>query len=222
VTIKEEALMVRTSSMVIAIVVVAGSGVIHGLLTDRWVLSAEPAASAVKLAEVARVLGNWEATEATDLELTREDSERGGIVGFLGRNYVNRQTKSEVQVFLFCGRPGHMSVHSPEDCFPSVGYKEISLPALHPEGADKLLWANFAKQDTAIPDQLRVFWAWNADGLWQAPKNPRLTFARRRALFKLYVIHRLSDLHESPDEDPSRDLMRFFLPELQRCLFPEI
>jgi hypothetical protein len=220
-TTKEEALMVRSSSMVIAIVIVAGSGTIHAFMTDRWVLSAEPAASAAKLAGVARVLGDWEATKDTDLELTCQAQERAGIAGYLARRYENRETKSQVYIFLVCGRPGPISVHSPENCLPGVGFREIGLAALCPEGGDNFWGANFVKEDPAIPDRVRVLWAWNADGRWRAPKNPRLAFARHRALFKLYVLHQLPDLGEPLDQGPSRDLMALLLPELQRCLFPE-
>jgi hypothetical protein len=219
---KEEPLMARSLSLVVAIGIIAGSGVLHGLLTDRWALSDEPEASAAKLAGVARVLGDW---DAKDLELDPKDLGRGGIVGYLARNYVNRRTGIQIQVILLCGRPGHISVHTPEACFAGAGFEMAGLATRYPfsdkDSPDFCWCAQFAKERTESANALRVFWAWNADGRWQAPANPRLTFARYRALFKLYLIHYVTDMKEHADKDPSRDLMKLLLPELQRCLFAE-
>jgi hypothetical protein len=214
--------MMRSSPIVIAIVVIVGSGVIDGLLTDRWALSAERAASAANLAQVPKLLGSW---EGEDLPLDPDFQERQGIEDFLYRLYVNPQTGSRVHVFLVCGRPGPVSNHTPEICYESAGYTKDGTTDSYspvPGASDNFLSAKFIKHDAVFSDQLRIFWAWNPNGHWQVPKHPRMTFFRYPALFKLYVIRHFADVKESlDDDDPALDLMRLLLPELQRCLFPE-
>ena len=200
--------------------IVAGSGALHGLWTDRWMASPDLEASADKLAGVSKVLGDWVADETADkkLELDPKAQAMGGIVGYLGRKYVNRRTKSQVEVVVVCGRPGHISVHTPESCYAGHGYEMAGSPSQYSFSDDSFWWAQFRKE--GVPP-LRILWAWNAVGPWQAPKYPRFAFARYPVLFKLYLIHPFPDRKEPADKDPAPDLMKQLLPELQRCLFPE-
>ncbi len=200
-----------------ALLIVVGLGVLHGLWTDRWVLSAEPEASAGKLAHVAKNLGDW---ESQDLKLDAAEQAAAGMVGSLARNYVNRRTKRQVQVFLFCGRPGPIAVHTPDVCYQGAGY-QMGSQTKYPTASAEFWWAKFVKNGPDVSDTLRIFWSWNADGRWQAPDYPRLVFAGQPALFKLYLVHHLTRPDETVDNDPSVELMQLLLPELEKCLFPK-
>src|SRR5262249_2096079 len=79
--------------------------------------------------------------------------------------------------------------------------------------------ARMVRQKAGEETKLRIFWAWSASGTWSAPDDPRLPFARQTALYKLYLIRELNRPGETLEEDPSIDLMRQLLPELQRALF---
>jgi len=65
---------------------------------------------------------------------------------------------------------------------------------------------------------LRIRWSWSRGGSWQAPDNPRLTFAGSSVLYKLYVIVYMDDVKESVKEDPGNDFIRALLPELQKIM----
>jgi len=66
-------------------------------------------------------------------------------------------------------------------------------------------------------------WHWNAVGRWQAPSNPRWTFARAPALYKLSAVRARGAKESSrPEEDPALDFMKLFLPELNKALFPDV
>src|SRR5438067_10570351 len=103
----------RTLPILAAIAVVVPCGVVSGLWTDRWGVSAEPAASAAKLAGLPLTVGVWEG-EA----LAAESGGRGpaGVAGQLVRRYRNRLNGDVVSVLLVCGRPGPVSVHTPDVC----------------------------------------------------------------------------------------------------------
>ena len=62
-------------------------------------------------------------------------------------------------------------------------------------------------------------WSWSAGGGWKSPDNPRLTFARSRALYKLYLIREMSAPDERIEGDPSLEFVQAFFPELERALF---
>ena len=78
---------------------------------------------------------------------------------------------------------------------------------------------HFRKVQAGLATHLRIFWTWNNDGSWRAPKNPRWTFASSRALYKLYIVHEMSRDNEPLQQDPSVEFLRLILPELQTTLF---
>jgi hypothetical protein len=66
---------------------------------------------------------------------------------------------------------------------------------------------------------LRIFWSWNATGPWQAPENPRFTFARYPVLHKLYLIREMATPEEPVEDDVGMEFMRQFQPAFQRVMF---
>jgi hypothetical protein len=211
------------SALLAAITILLATGFLHGLWTDRWAFSDEPQGSAGKLARLPTMIEDWTAEEP--LEIGSRELEKSAIDPcYFGYRFVNSRSKQRVQVFLVCGRPGPISVHTPDICFEGAGYRmkappeNFLLTSLPP---NEFWQSKFVKDGREAQENVRVFWAWNAGGHWQAPNNPRVTFARSKALFKLYVIHELARPGLPVDEDPSVDFMKKFLPEVQKSLFPE-
>jgi len=79
--------------------------------------------------------------------------------------------------------------------------------------------AQFDKTKAADQKHLRVFWSWNAGGIWQISDSPRLAFARFPVLFKLHLVRELAVPGEPPDDDPCVNLLHLLLPELQILFF---
>jgi hypothetical protein len=214
--------MLRLPAVFLGIIVIVVSGLIHGLWSDRWGLSSEPATSASKLAGVPTTLGDWYMCDESSLD-AREQA-NAGIAGYLIRRYVQNGKGNQVQMYLLCGRSGQISVHTPDICFAGAGYEFSNSPERKTgigQPGDDFWVGQCAKRTAALPEQVRVYWSWSATGQWQAPDNPRLNFARSKALFKLYVIHAVPSLGEPIDKDPSLDFITQLLPELRRCLFSE-
>jgi len=123
-----------------------------------------------------------------------------------------------------CGRPGLVSVHTPDVCFGASGY-DVEKPVREGvplAGADEATFfaANMVKMKAAAQTSLRIYWAWNAAEGWTVSENPRLTFAGRSKLFKLYVLRDVNEARPAP-QDPCVSFLREFLPEVQRVLFKE-
>lgn len=205
-----------------ALTAVVVCGVVHGLWTDRWASAEEPAALAARLDSIPLEIGDWrgEALEQ-NARPVRE------VMGHLYRRYVNRRSGDTVTVALVGGRPGPVSVHTPDACYGAHGY-EVStrtkyvLPQEGTKPGAEFWTAQFLKTRAAGRTQLRIFWAWSAEGDWDIPDNPRVAYARRPLLYKFYLIREMStpDQPLAPD-DPCLDVMRLLLPELQKSLFAE-
>jgi hypothetical protein len=215
--------MIRLLLLVSAALVLAASGVSHRLWTGAWNFSNEPAASAARLANVPSTFGDW---AGADLEMDARQLARAEAVSHISRRYVNRRSGAEVTVFIICGRPGPVSVHTPDICYGGLGFQVKGTQNRHHIDASAEMppsdfhWANFEKADPVAPVHLRIYWGWKAGRGWQAPSDPRLTFGAAPALYKLYITCRPAPGSELPDQDPCRDFMHDFLPELEKVLSP--
>lgn len=214
--------MTRLLPLIVAVFALVAAGVAHGLRTDRWGAKADVKAAAARLDDVPLKVGEWEGrpTEVDARQLAVAEAE-----GHLSRTYVNRRTGAEVSVVVLCGRPGPLSLHSPEVCYGGAGFGmtgDRSTVPLTGEGSPpaELFNARFVKPGVA-PETLNVFWAWKAsDGNWAANADPRLTYVRSTVLYKLYLVRRLARPDEDLSKDPCPDFLRAFLPELEKRLSP--
>lgn len=209
--------MLRMFPTLTAMAAVIACGTVHGIWTDRWHLSNEPATSVARLSQVALQLGDWEGRAITDKQFK-------GAAGHLYYEYVHRQTGQKITLFMVCDRPGPVSIHTPDVCYGAVGF-DVQTPVKYTpklgDGASAgSFWtARFHKRSASDQADLRIFWAWSAAGNWEAADDPRLTFARYPALFKLYLIRECRGTDEPLDQDPCVQLLRQLVPELRRSLF---
>jgi exosortase len=213
----------RVMPIVAAILIVLSSGIIHGLWINRWRASREIELATAKLDQIPMVIGDWkgrpQAVEPRELTAA-------GLDGLVIRHYENSRTGSTTTMVLVCGRPGPVSVHSPEVCYPGAGFElaqsEPTKLSLNPDhrGAE-FLRAEFENHEFSPPQRLRVYWSWNATGIWRVPDSPRLTFASRPVLYKLYLISRTSEGLERSTDATAMEFLRQSLPELDKTLFPD-
>jgi hypothetical protein len=214
--------MLRTLLMPTAFALLLLSGIVHGLWTDRWQVSAAIEATVPRLDRLPTTLGDW---DSESLELDQRQLAMAGAAGYLARRYKNRSTGSTVNMTLLCGRAGHLSAHTPDLCYGGAGYQIVALPVpqLVSFGAAtspaEFKRATFEKPETARGGQLLIYWSWSATGSWQAPDNPRLTFARQPVLFKLYVSQEMSLDEDGSENDACVELMQQLLPALETALF---
>jgi hypothetical protein len=214
--------LIRYLPLVVAAALVAAAGVVHGLRTDRWGAPPDVGAAAARLDAVSNALGDW---EGRPMEMDARQLVVAEAAGHLARRYLNRRTNAEVSVVVLCGRPGPIAVHSPEICYPGAGFvrdgdrQTRSLPGDDGARASQLFAARFTKTGTP-PETLAVFWGWGTDGAWSASADARVEFARAPYLYKLYVIRRLPRADDPGAEEPTKDLLRVLLPELEKRLSP--
>jgi hypothetical protein len=201
-----------------AAALLAGSGIVHGLWTDRWAEPVDLTGAAARLKHVPTTVGAW---QGADLEMKHNPNLN--LAGVLTRRYVNRDTGAVVTIYLACGRPGPVCVHSPDVCYEANGFK-LDRPRRFQLDADRTagpeLWtAGAVREKTAGAEYLRLFWSWHAADGWRISDSPRLAFAGESHLHKLYVIRELANPNEPMNAEPCVEFMRAFLPALQAALF---
>jgi hypothetical protein len=206
--------MLRMTSGLVAVGILLFSGLCHGLMVgDTTIEDMNPV-----LAQIPAAVGDWQGKDLEDFAAVP------GYAGALARRYQNRRTNEVVTILLMCGKPGLVSVHTPDVCFGASGY-DVEKPVRESvllAGSDEATFfaANMVKQKVADRTSLRIYWAWSAAGAWTVSDNPRITFAGRSKLFKLYVQRELNETRPAP-QDPCVAFLREFLPEVQRVLFKE-
>src|SRR5690242_19074263 len=110
--------MMRWFFAVTASLALVASGLVHGFWTDRWQASPETREAADQLDQLPRELGDWRARA-----LPVQPGQAGqGVAGCIQRRYVNDKTGAIVVLALVCGRPGPVSIRSPEICYVASGY----------------------------------------------------------------------------------------------------
>lgn len=214
--------MLRILPAMVGVVLLVACGVVQGLWTDRWGVSNEPRTSASKLAHVPKTIGDWETYKEPPIDET--DLAVGEIAGYLDRLYLNRRTGKGLAVLCVCGKPGPIGQHPPTVCFIGAGFeltksKRQSIGSENLQPPAEFLVGEFHKSTGTVPEWERVYWSWSGNGVWTAPESTRLAFAHYRALYKLYVIHKMSRPDENDEVDPAPDFIKLFIPELQRTLF---
>ena len=214
--------MLRILPLLCAFLLLIASGISHRLWTGAWSVTDEPGRSAARLAEVRKEIGEW---VGADVEVNARELKQAEAVGYLARRYVHR-TGTAVDIFIICGRPGPIAVHTPDICYVGAGFEMAGSPSLYQVDGDaeaipaEFMRANLDKTNRVTPEHLRIYWAWKAGRGWKAPANPRLTFGGAPALYKLYITCGAAPGANLPERDPCQDFMNDLLPELEKALSP--
>jgi hypothetical protein len=212
--------MTRLVPLGVVLLTVLGSGTAAGLWCGRWGSTRTVAGAAARLSTIPFQLGaDWDVEER---QVSEREAAAAELEGWVARRYLHRRTGAIIHVLLLCGRPGPISVHTPEVCYSAAGYdpvghaKEYKAP---PGSPWRFQVRDFQKSTVASPLLLRVFFSWGTKGEWSVPTNPRLAFAANSFLYKLYVIRQTAKTTEPIEQDPSVELIKELLPQLQEKLF---
>lgn len=210
----------RNLSWLLAIVIVVVSGVIHGLIVHRWEPGPDVTGFVASLDRIPMKLGSWKAVET---KIPERHLQIGEIDGYLSRVYTNQENGSRINLMIVCGSPGPISVHTPDICFRGVGYELRDDPQQHSIGSEQdpsfaveAFFADFSKTDSIMPHNLRVVWMWCDGESFYAPDNPRISFADRSFLYKIYLTQVNDHAGVPLEKDECVSFFKIAGPVLQR------
>jgi exosortase/archaeosortase family protein len=205
-----------------ALALVLWPTIVAGNRTGRWRSSEELNAAVARLDGVPTTIGDWAGrTEAVDASAVKI----ADLAGSLMRRYENSRIGKTITLLLVCGRPGPVSVHNPDICYPGTGFEmaqeqpeRLSVPLDPTRDRAEFAWAEFQRHGSVPPQRLRIHWSWKYMGAWSIPFSPRITFGSRPFLYKLYLIQRMSEHDERADDAALMDFLECLLPELDKSL----
>jgi hypothetical protein len=206
----------------LALALILGTGVVHGMRTGRWQANPAIAEAVERLGTLPDRIGDW---QGEDVPLAGR--EPPGVAAHACRRFTHTRTGDAVTVFLVCGRPGPVAIHTPDVCYGASGYTvgtptKYAPPASDEQGPAEFWTVDMARTTSADRSRLRIFWAWHGghDG-WQAADKPRVHFASEPVLFKIYLLRDLTGVGDpSLDRDPAVEFMQALLPTTNPLLFP--
>jgi hypothetical protein len=198
---------------------IAGMGLAHGRLTDRWSPPPREELAGKGGAAMPLEIGDWRG------EPLPRQAEDDGKTAVVNRKYINSAAGRWMLTSVTSGRPGIVSVHNPEHCYLGSGYKLVDAIRAETidlgDGREARFWTgHFQKKKPTGIESIRIYWGWTADGTWEAPSQPRLLFALKPRLHKLYMIHPVPTGAEAEDAAPYRAFMSRYVAELSRRLGP--
>ncbi len=214
----------------IAVILLVLHDIPYGKLTfHKRGTSPEIEAFAQRLKDVPASFGDWdsEAEKLDDRQLAAANA-----MGSYSRVFHNRfDPQKVVQVFILCGHPQDVTLHSPDRCYRASGFKEDDEERKFPIDYGKSYGDKTAyfttdrfKMGSEMEGSqiLRIFWSFSDDGNWQAPTSPKWTFATSPAMYKIYAISMVhGEGREQPSDSPCNEFLRQFLPVMNAALFPE-
>ncbi|MBX3438095.1 MAG: hypothetical protein KF861_11435 [Planctomycetaceae bacterium] len=216
--------MKSASFLVVAVVIAALSGWAHGLVIDRWGTPDDLKRVAEQVEKLDVNIEGW--THGGDLGIRDQVRKAAGAEGYFSRNYTHDATGTTVQVTVLCGRPGPISLHTPDVCFVNAGMVQQADPTptvltRESTGGDvddvpaRFYVTRYAPPPSHPGPMIKTLWAWSNDGQsWSIPENPRLHFSREPYLYRLYFTTPQAPFNPSEtDEEEAKGPVDDFLPE---------
>jgi len=213
--------------VLIALVLGYFSTVYQGNVTERWnqdEVDRELAVASKRIEAIPRFVGDW---KGVDTEADPNQLKAARIVGDLSRDFRNVRTGKSVSFFLVCGRPRHVAIHTPDDCYVAAGFEMLNKPETieieTEDGTVEFYTTVFKKVQGNETHQVRVFWSWSSKGTWEAPEYPRIAYARGSALYKMYIIAPVSTVNDTEfdDSNPTVQFIKAIIPATDNALFPK-
>jgi hypothetical protein len=198
---------------IVASLLLAASGLVHGLWTDRWGAPPDITGAAEALHKLPMEIGPWKG------KMGKVTPPGAGVAGCVYRDYEHRQTGAVVSLFIVCGRPGPVSIHTPEACYGASGFTVGGRQRIEVAGHGRF-WRSDATKTTATDEfRQRIVYGWHGSAGWAAPDDPRTAFPTERILHKLYVVRELNGAAANVRGEPCEEFLRAALPELDRAVF---
>ena len=213
--------------VVVAVVLLGAGTYYQGKLSDRWGASNSEILAYLteRIQHVPAELNEW---DSEDTPLSAEEFKATGCTGYVSRVYKNRTSGEEVSVFVVTGTARHVTIHTPDWCYQGAGFKmekepyPYSIECGSETESPEFSTTTFVKQSATATQRLRIFWTYSDSGKWEGPRWPKPFFAGRPALVKVYLITGIDDERAAPEDSPSLEFAKLFMPEVNEVFFTTV
>lgn len=186
-------------------------------LANRWDTSRpidDAAAVQARLLAIPMEFGDWIGSDnAIDPGHLRVSE----ATAHLSRSYRHARSGVVVNVLVLHGEPGPLGAHTPDVCYRSAGFRQITREFRRTIGSssDEVWSARF--DGPGVPaTSLQVSWAWTKGDRWIAAGNPRVEFAGGSQIFKLYLARSISPAADQ-SFDSDDDFASNLFAEFRKC-----
>lgn len=181
--------------LILVVLVMLGTTVYCGWLTERWAPFAGLEETRKALKELPLTIGDWEAAE--ELSLLKGDVTMLRIEnGYISRRYKNSRNQATVNLVIMAGQTGRVVVHTPEVCFGGKNFEKedtktvVAFPIEDYSGngppEDEFWKVNFVNR-SAQGGTISFYFATSVGDSWVASENPRNLFRRYRFAYRIQV-----------------------------------
>ena len=208
--------------MTIASCLLAASGMVHAWQARQI----ESARSRVitplfPLKELPTIVGKWKAVEGREVPLDPQIARLAGSVDSLIRSYCDENTGVVVTVLVLFGRTEGISHHTPEVCYPAVGYvaDDDALDVAINAGSKPARFRSlvYKKAGGTETDRQEVFYAYRQDGNWSPAVSGNLRdHLQSEGIYKIQIQRGVTSKERRSSNNPTEQFLAAFLPELEK------
>jgi len=178
-------------------------------------------ASPFPLKTLPAAVGKWKVIEGQEVQLDPQVARLAGSVDSLIRSYFDEDTGVVVTVLVLLGHVNAVSLHTPEVCYPAVGYHsdDDSLDVNIVSGSVPAQFRSvvFRRAGGTANDRQEVFYSFRFKGLWSPyVSGSRSDRLRNPILYKVQVQRAVTAKERRSTNNPTERFLSEFLPELEK------
>ncbi len=217
----------KYAPFVVVVIALAAGTLWEGKYSERWgaVTSERLQTFTERLNHIPMKVGDWQGIDEPETEEQQRQFAASHCTNFVSRTYTNRDGQ-RVNVYIVSGNNRHITIHTPDWCYVGAGYRMIDSPRQrrisnvpNMPADPEFLTTVFRKEEALFSHHIRIFWGFSDDGTWRGPKSPKLAYAGRPALYKIYMITDLDEVGNDIEKNPTLEFAREFLPVINPILF---
>jgi hypothetical protein len=171
------------------------------------------------LKELPAQFGSWRVVEGGETALDPEVSRVAGSTDSLVRTYVDQETGVALTLLVLYGRAEKVSGHTPEVCYPAIGYDEaeeaVTLPVAGGSPPALVRSTVFARKDHTL-DRLEVCYAFRQGAGWSPDVEGNWkSLSADPSMFKIQIQRRVAEQERRYLDNPSVKFLEVMLPRLE-------
>lgn len=187
-----------------------------------------------KLADLPLTIGPWEVIQK-DMKLEPETVQIAGAQDYIQRTYLDRRTGVELSVLVVFGPRSRVGQHTPEVCYPAVGFSPADEPIVVPLALDEapgpfqgtFRGEIYARERSGKAERQEAFYSFRyllSDGQWDPDPVSSRNWRRYRhspGLVKIQVQRVLSGGEQLGEDGPCQQFLKAFVPQIETMIAAE-